>query len=309
MVSIDLSGKNVLITGAGGGIGGGIADVFAKAGAKVYVADWKMENAEKKAAEIVKNGGNAVPVMLDVTKKDNIDAVVDKIVADDGKIDNLVTCAGACYNIPFMQTTEDQLRTLLDINLISVNNTCQAVLKHMIPKKYGKIVNIQSSASREGHPLNQRSAALVLSAEDVEPVGSALVGNNENILAELLLHLKAELHKSRYHRRNDVTSGGTDRLSANREALVSETIKAPKHKGKRHTKGLSRAHRSVANNRGLVSVAAFVAPPGQNLVLLSAERFNLHRVCQAFRRPLQARRRTRVSCPCRFPLLQGCPMP
>ncbi|MBQ4248576.1 MAG: SDR family oxidoreductase [Clostridia bacterium] len=159
MVSIDLSGKNVLITGAGGGIGGGIADVFAKAGAKVYVADWKMENAEKKAAEIVKNGGNAVPVMLDVTKKDNIDAVVDKIVADDGKIDNLVTCAGACYNIPFMQTTEDQLRTLLDINLISVNNTCQAVLKHMIPKKYGKIVNIQSSASREGHPLTSHYAA------------------------------------------------------------------------------------------------------------------------------------------------------
>ena len=56
MVNFDFSGKNVLITGAGGGIGGGIADVFAEAGAKVYVADWKMETAEKKADEIKKKG-------------------------------------------------------------------------------------------------------------------------------------------------------------------------------------------------------------------------------------------------------------
>ena len=152
MVTIDMTGKNVLVTGAGGGIGGGIADVFAKAGAKVYVADWKMETAEKKAAEIKAAGGIAVPVLLDVTKNDQIIAVIDKIVADDGKIDNLVTCAGAMYNVPFMETTEEQFRTILDINLISVSNTCQAALKHMLPRKEGKIVNIQSSSSREGHP-------------------------------------------------------------------------------------------------------------------------------------------------------------
>jgi NAD(P)-dependent dehydrogenase (short-subunit alcohol dehydrogenase family) len=159
MVNFDFTGQNVLITGAGGGIGGGIADVFAKAGAKVYVADWKLENAEKKAAEIKAAGGEAVPVLLDVTKKEQIDAAVDKIVADDGRIDNLVTCAGAMYNVPYMNTTEEQLRTLLDINLISVNNTCQAVLRHMIPRKQGKIVNVQSSASREGHPLCAHYAA------------------------------------------------------------------------------------------------------------------------------------------------------
>ncbi|MBQ1334794.1 MAG: SDR family oxidoreductase [Clostridia bacterium] len=153
MVTIDMSGKNVLITGAGGGIGGGIADVFAEAGAKVYVADWKMENAEKKAAEITEKGGNAVPVLLDVTKKDDIYALIDKIVKDDGGIDNLVTCAGACYNIPYMKTTDEQFRTLLEINLLSVNNTCQAALNHMVPKKAGKIVNIQSASSREGSPI------------------------------------------------------------------------------------------------------------------------------------------------------------
>ena len=130
MVKIDMTGKNVLITGAGGGIGGGIADVFAEAGAKVYVADWKIENAEKKANEIKAKGQSAVPVLLDVTKKDDIYALIDKIVADDGKIDNVVTCAGACYNVPYMNTTDEQFRTILEINLLSVNNTCQAALKH-----------------------------------------------------------------------------------------------------------------------------------------------------------------------------------
>jgi len=153
MVTIDMTGKNVLITGAGGGIGGGIADVFAEAGAKVYVADWKMENAEKKAAEITAKGQIAVPVRLDVTDKEAIYALIDKIVADDGAIDNVVTCAGACYNIPYMKTTSEQFRTLFEINLLSVNDTCQAALNHMIPRKQGKIVNIQSASSREGSAI------------------------------------------------------------------------------------------------------------------------------------------------------------
>ncbi|MBR2743136.1 MAG: SDR family oxidoreductase [Clostridia bacterium] len=182
MVSIDMSGKNVLITGAGGGIGGGIADVFAKAGAKVYVADWKFENAQRKADEIKAAGGEAIPLMLDVTKKDDIYAAVDKIAAEDGRIDNLVTCAGAMYNVPYMKTTEEQLRTLLEINLISVNNTCQAVLRHMIPRKEGKIVNVQSSASREGHPLCAHYAASKFGVMGLtQSIALSVTGDNINV--------------------------------------------------------------------------------------------------------------------------------
>jgi NAD(P)-dependent dehydrogenase (short-subunit alcohol dehydrogenase family) len=150
MVCIDMSGKVTLVTGAGGGIGGGIADVFAKAGSKVYVADFVYDNAVKKVEEIKAKGFLAEAVQLDVTKKDDVYAVVNKIVADNGKIDNLITSAGIMYNKPYMETTDDEFRKVLEVNLLSVNNTCQAVLKHMVPRKEGKIVNIESGSTRRG---------------------------------------------------------------------------------------------------------------------------------------------------------------
>ena len=120
MVTIDMKGKVTLVTGAGGGIGGGIAHVFAQAGSKVYVADLKFENAKAKADELVAKGYDAIPVALDVTNKEQIYELIDKIVADNGKIDNLITSAGIMYNVPYMQSTDEQLRRTLEINLISV---------------------------------------------------------------------------------------------------------------------------------------------------------------------------------------------
>ena len=80
MIGIDMTGRVTLITGAGGGIGGGIADVFAKAGARVYVADLEMENAKAKAGQLRAEGLQAEAVGLDVTKKEEIDALVDQMI-------------------------------------------------------------------------------------------------------------------------------------------------------------------------------------------------------------------------------------
>ncbi|MBQ1334795.1 MAG: SDR family oxidoreductase [Clostridia bacterium] len=159
MVNFDFTGKNVLISGAGGGIGGGIADVFAKAGAKVYVADWLEENAKKKADEINANGGKAVAVKLDVTDLKAIEDTMKMIVDADGGIDNLVTCAGVMYNKPYMMTKPEEMKLTLDVNLVSVDNLCHEALKYMIPKKAGKIVNIQSASSRLGNPNSAHYAA------------------------------------------------------------------------------------------------------------------------------------------------------
>jgi NAD(P)-dependent dehydrogenase (short-subunit alcohol dehydrogenase family) len=150
MIGIDMRGKITLITGAGGGIGGGIADVFAKAGSKVYVADLFYEDVLKKAEEIREKGFEAQPIQLDVTKKDDVYAVINKIVTDNSKIDNLITCAGIMYNKPYLETTDEEFRKVLEVNLLAVNNTCQAALIHMIPRKEGKIVNIESCSSRQG---------------------------------------------------------------------------------------------------------------------------------------------------------------
>ncbi|MHC1719272.1 MAG: SDR family NAD(P)-dependent oxidoreductase [Clostridiaceae bacterium] len=150
MVNIDMKGEVTLVTGAGGCIGKGIALSFAQAGSKVYLLDLNGELAKKNSQEFIDAGYEAVGLALDVTKKDDIYALVNEVVDKEGHIDNLVTCAGVIFSKPFMETTEEELVKTLQVNLISVNNICQAVLKHMIPGKSGKIVNIASASSRQG---------------------------------------------------------------------------------------------------------------------------------------------------------------
>jgi NAD(P)-dependent dehydrogenase (short-subunit alcohol dehydrogenase family) len=182
MISIDMTGKVTLITGAGGGIGGGIADVFAKAGAKVYVADLEIEDAEAKARQLKAQGLLAEAARLDVTNKDAIYALVDRMIKENGKIDHLVNCAGIAYSKPYMESADDEFRKTLEVNLIGVNNCCQAVLKQMIPRREGKIVNILSASSRQGsdfftHYSSSKFGALGLT----QGIGLAAARHNINV--------------------------------------------------------------------------------------------------------------------------------
>ncbi len=182
MIGIDMTGRVSLVTGAGGGIGGGIADVFAKAGSLVYVADLELEDAKAKAGQITAQGFLARAVRLDVTKKSDIDALVDQIITENGKIDHLINCAGIAYSKPYMESSEDEFRKTLEVNLIGVNNCCQAVLKQMIPRKEGKIVNILSASSRQGsdfytHYSSSKFGALGLT----QGIGMAAARHNINV--------------------------------------------------------------------------------------------------------------------------------
>lgn len=177
-----MTGTATLITGAGGGIGGGIADVFAKAGAKVYVADLELEDAQAKAAQIKNVGFTAEAVRLDVTKKDDIYALIDRIVKENGKIDHLVNCAGIAYSKPYMESTDEEFRKILEVNLIGVNNCCQAALVHMIPRKEGKIVNILSASSRQGGDFYTHYSASKFGAMGLtQSIGLAAARHNINV--------------------------------------------------------------------------------------------------------------------------------
>lgn len=153
MKAIDMTGKITIVTGAGGCIGGGIAKVFAEAGSKVYVVDLNLEAAEKMVSEIRKTGGNASPVALDVTDVAAINAAVDKIAAEEGHIDVLVNVAGMIVSRPYMEATKEDMTKTMDINLVSVDSMCRSVLRYMIPKRSGKIVNVISIAARHGGDL------------------------------------------------------------------------------------------------------------------------------------------------------------
>ncbi|MEO8180517.1 MAG: 3-oxoacyl-ACP reductase family protein [Deltaproteobacteria bacterium] len=144
-VSFDLKGKVALVTGASRGIGFGLAQALASAGARVAVgARTRAELAE--LADSI--GGLAVD--LDVTSISSIQAAMERVVRQLGGIDILVNNAGLGANHPALEVTERDWDELMNVNLKGLFFCCQAAARHMLAKGYGRIVNMSSQASLVG---------------------------------------------------------------------------------------------------------------------------------------------------------------
>ncbi|MHC1758064.1 MAG: SDR family NAD(P)-dependent oxidoreductase [Negativicutes bacterium] len=148
-----LSGKVVVITGAARGIGKAIALGMAEEGAVVKLIDIDLKEAEKVAAEINANGGNAQAFEMDVSQKNRIHEVVIKILQQDGHIDVWINNAGIAGVAKFMETSEEEWDQIMNINLKSVYYCCQAVIPSMVANGAGKIINIASIAAKIGGGL------------------------------------------------------------------------------------------------------------------------------------------------------------
>ena len=145
---MELEGKTAIVTGAGRGIGEGIARVLARAGAQVVVNDMNPDNADKTAQEIVSEGGKAIPFQANVTQKADLDAMVAETIKHFGALDILVNNAG--IEAPptlLMDLTEEQWDRVLGVNLKGVFLCCKAVVPTMIEQNRGRIINIGSIAS------------------------------------------------------------------------------------------------------------------------------------------------------------------
>jgi NAD(P)-dependent dehydrogenase (short-subunit alcohol dehydrogenase family) len=142
-----LEGKTAIVTGAAMGIGRGIAARFAAEGAAVVLADIAQDEGEKAAAEIRKTGSRAVFVPCDVTRSEQVQAMVSRALDEFGQIDILVNSAGGVPGLggnSIDDVSEADWDRILDLNLKSQFFTCKAVIPHMRPRQYGKIVNISS---------------------------------------------------------------------------------------------------------------------------------------------------------------------
>ncbi len=143
---MDLKGKIAIITGARRGMGRTHAIKLATAGAKVVVSDISLEDCQEVVEEIKKDGGEAMAVKCDVSKKTEVDEMVKKTVEKFGKVDVLVNNAGICQFKPFLELTEEEWDRTLDINLKGYFLCGQAVAKEMVKQKKGVIINIASVA-------------------------------------------------------------------------------------------------------------------------------------------------------------------
>ena len=142
----DLKNKVAIVTGARRGMGRAHALALAEAGAKVVVADISQEECEKVVQEIKKNKGEAIAVKCDVTKKEEIDQMIQAAVEEWGKLDILVNNAGIAQFTPFLQMTEAEWDKTIDVNLKGYFLCAQAAAKEMAKQKSGAIVNIASVA-------------------------------------------------------------------------------------------------------------------------------------------------------------------
>ena len=147
-----LEGKIVLITGASSGIGRATAEVMAREGARVGVNYLKNQRGAEEAVEAIrKAGGEALAIRADVTRREEVHALVAAVRKQWGRIDILVNNAGDMIGRRTLANmTEEYWDQVMDLNLKSVFLCTQAVWEEMAARKSGHIINVSSIAGRNG---------------------------------------------------------------------------------------------------------------------------------------------------------------
>jgi len=157
--NFSLEGKVAFVTGASYGIGYAIAKGFAASGAKVVFCDIKQEFVDKGLAAYEKDGIDAHGYVCDVTKEDQVQAVVAQIEKEVGVIDILVNNAGIIKRIPMCEMSAEEFRQVVDVDLNAPFIVSKAVIPSMIKKGHGKIINICSMMSELGRETVSAYAA------------------------------------------------------------------------------------------------------------------------------------------------------
>jgi 3-oxoacyl-[acyl-carrier protein] reductase len=141
-----LDGQVAAVTGGASGIGDATAQVLASAGAAVVIGDIDEEGAQRTAKQIEADGGRAVALRTDTSRRADVDALVDRAVSQYGQLDVMCNVAGIGYAKPVTDITDDDFDRLVNINLKGVLLGCQAALRVMTPRHSGCIVNVSSTA-------------------------------------------------------------------------------------------------------------------------------------------------------------------
>ena len=177
----NLDGKTAIVTGGGQGIGAGIARVFAAAGAKVLIATRTASHGEATVEQIENAGGTAALVAVDIGDAENVTRVIDKIVADWGRIDIMVHNAASFLGGAVESYSETDLETVLSVNLKACFRLSKACIAHFRKQGGGRLLFTSSvtgprvampgtsyyAASKGGMNAFIRTAALELARENI----------------------------------------------------------------------------------------------------------------------------------------------
>lgn len=152
-----LDGQVALVTGAGRGMGLGIAETLARLGATVAINDYYPERAQAAAAQLTEQGLKAIAAPADVTDYQAVELMVRDIEKQVGGIDIFVSNAGVPVTgmgyKKFIESSQDDWQGFINLNLFGLMNACHVIVPGMIERGYGRIVAITSESWRAGLPM------------------------------------------------------------------------------------------------------------------------------------------------------------
>ena len=139
--------RAVMVTGGSSGLGRVIAEAFSAAGARLVIAGLEADAVEKAAAEMRSGGREVLGVPADITRQEDVDRLFDQALTRFGRLDVLVNNAGRSMRGKVLDTTPEQFRDLMELNLIALVRCTRAAVPHLL-KQRGHVVNIGSLASK-----------------------------------------------------------------------------------------------------------------------------------------------------------------
>ena len=147
-----VKGKQIIVTGAGSGMGRAFALALASEGATVGVLDLREETARSVCDELISKGGKGVPLAADISKRSQVVAAFDAFLEEAGRLDVLFNNAGLNKPMHLLDVTDDNWHAIMDVNGLGTLIGIQEGARRMIPNGKGKIINTSSIAGRQGYP-------------------------------------------------------------------------------------------------------------------------------------------------------------
>ncbi|HVS82026.1 MAG TPA: glucose 1-dehydrogenase [Pyrinomonadaceae bacterium] len=145
--AFDLTGKTAVVIGGTSGIGRAIARGLAEAGADVVPTSRRAEQVAEAAREIRALGRRSLEVVSDVSDRESLQQALKKCIETFGKVDILINSAGKTKRTPTIDLADEEWNDILDTNVTGTLRACQVFGRHMLERKYGRIVNIASLSS------------------------------------------------------------------------------------------------------------------------------------------------------------------